>query len=410
MDFTFDANKYLSVAENTDVTRFCTLAAAVTLFWDWITHLDDEVDYIWKRDWRMAGKPLYLIIRYGGFAFQLFDLVQMLGSWGKKFCALYYILIPIATPAFLFAVDIVLAYRSLCLYRLNRRLVTINVTFFCVAVANTAAIVGYSFSNFGVVATPRFITGCWATMPSTIYMTTVPPLIFELWLFSLVVYKLIIYTREVGRLSKESILQLLVKDSMNWFFIIAAMILWNGLNLALAPEGLRGVALPLFRTFIVVGGCRLLIHMRQQMYKGTRYNDTVATALEFGSHRTGQSHDSYSSDLRHKQRVLRVAQQIGLPPASTRLVSMWPDTLTDGEGERPLELDRMPEDELAIVENGWRVARNHREDTSLTRSYLGSAESGMRCSRTDQDKGDEGRHDQNWVGDPPGLPEPAYRA
>lgn len=150
--------------------------------------------------------------------------------------------------------------------------------------------------------------------------------------------------------------------------------------------------------------------MRQQMYKSTRYNDTVATALEFGGNRTGQSHDSYSSDLRHKQRVLRVAQQIGLPPASTRLVSMWPDTLTDGEGERPLELGRMPEDELAIVENGWRAARDHTEDTSLTRSYLGSAESGMGCSRTDQDKGDEERHDQNWVGDPPGLPEPAYHA
>ncbi|KIO24477.1 hypothetical protein M407DRAFT_26091 [Tulasnella calospora MUT 4182] len=252
MDFTFDANKYLSVAENTDVTRFCTLAAVVTLFWDWVTHLDDEVEYIWKRDWRMAGKPLYLIIRYGGFAFQIFDLVQMLGSWGKKqhwlnnsdSCALYYVLLPIGTPAFLFVVDVVLAYRSLCLYRLNRRLVTINVAFFCIAVASTAAIAGYSFSKFGVVATPRFITGCWATMPSTIYMTTVPPLIFELWLFSLVVYKLIRYTREVGRPSKESIIQLLVKDSMSWFFIIAAMILWNGLNFALAPEGLRGVALP----------------------------------------------------------------------------------------------------------------------------------------------------------------------
>lgn len=25
MDFTFDADKYLSVTENTDVTRFCTV-------------------------------------------------------------------------------------------------------------------------------------------------------------------------------------------------------------------------------------------------------------------------------------------------------------------------------------------------------------------------------------------------
>lgn len=57
------------------------LAAVVTLFWDWgesnkgagisvflltalsdaVTHFDDEVEYIWKRDWRMAGKPMYLV-------------------------------------------------------------------------------------------------------------------------------------------------------------------------------------------------------------------------------------------------------------------------------------------------------------------------------------------------------------
>ncbi|KAG8987219.1 hypothetical protein FRB90_003530, partial [Tulasnella sp. 427] len=351
LDFTLDAGKYLSVAENTDVTRFCTLAAVVALFWDWATNFDDEVEYIWKRDWRMAGKPLYLIIRYLGFCLQIFDLVQMLGSWSEK-VRHYYLLSWANTQqplVFLLvlcrilcphpnrnAVDVILAYRTLCLYRLNRRLVMVNVTFFGLAVASTAAIVGYSFTQFSVVATPRFITGCWATMPPTIYMTTVPPLIFELWLFSLVIYKLVRYTREVGKLSKQSILQLLVKDSMNWFFIIAAMILWNALDLSLAPEGLRGIALPLFRTLIVVGGCRLVIHMRQQMYKTAPAYDTAASAVQFASHGAGRDPASFDSDLRHKQRVIRVAQQIGLPPASTRLVSMWPDSQTDESMDIPM--------------------------------------------------------------------------
>ncbi|KAG9045248.1 hypothetical protein FS837_006756 [Tulasnella sp. UAMH 9824] len=392
MDFTLDATRYLSVAVNTDVTRFCTLAAVLTLFWDWVTHFDDEVEYIWKRDWRMAGKPLYL-------------------DPGARNCdcAVYYVLLPIGTPAFLFVVDVVLAYRTLCLYRLNRRLVMINISFFCLAVASTAAIVGYSFSKFGVVATPRFITGCWATMPPTVYMTTVPLLVFELWLFSLVVFKLIRYTREVGRLSRESILQLLVKDSMSWFFIIAAMILWNGLNFALAPEGLRGIALPLFRTCIVIGGCRLVIHMRQQMYKTARTYDTIATAIEFGTDRTSHNRTSYSSNLRHKQRVLRVAQQIGLPPASGRLASMWPDAQADVEQGMPVELDSMPGDELGIVEHRWRPARSYASGSSLTQRDVELKEYGLSSSRADLDEHSDDPRDRSPRADPPGLPEPTYR-
>ncbi|KAG8959811.1 hypothetical protein FRC00_001219 [Tulasnella sp. 408] len=176
-----------------------------------------------------------------------------------------------------------------------------------------------------------------------------------------------------------------------------------------APHALHDNGSWAFRTCIVVGGCRLVIHMRQQMYKTARDYDAVATAIEFGTDRPSQNHTSYSSNLRHKQRVLRVAHQMGLPPASTRLVSMWPDAATDVEQGRSMELDSMPGDELGIVEHRWRPARSYANGTSPTPRDVELKEDGLSGSRADLDGHSDGLRDWSPRVEPPGLPEPTYR-
>lgn len=149
--------------------------------------------------------------------------------------------------------------------------------------------------------------------------------------------------------------------------------------------------------------------MRQQMYKTAGNYDAVATAIEFGTDRTSENHTSYSSNLRHKQRVLRVAHQMGLPPASTRLVSMWPDSATHVERGRPVELDSMPGDELGVVEHRWRPARNYANGTSFTPRDVELKEYGRSGSRADVDDQSDDLRDRSPRVEPPGLPEPTYR-
>jgi hypothetical protein len=104
MDIVTDADLYYHVVGRTGTTRYFTLAAVCALTWDWgesgkriacpsltsssgsfsVLMLPEEVDLVWKRDWKMAGKPLYLLVRYGGIAFQMYDLTNMMGTWSKN--------------------------------------------------------------------------------------------------------------------------------------------------------------------------------------------------------------------------------------------------------------------------------------------------------------------------------------
>ncbi|KAG8903109.1 hypothetical protein FRB99_003743 [Tulasnella sp. 403] len=323
MDTGVDLDAFISVMWGSMATNYCSIASVAVLAWDWATHITEEIEYIWQKDWRMAGKPLYLFLRYGGIAFQIYDFVQMVGIWDKQFCAIYFIVNPIITPIFLFVVDIVLAYRTMCLFRMNRTLLIANIILYSICIIATITIAGYSFSQFSVIATPPYLNGCWTMMPDTISMTGFPLLSFELWLFFLVLLKVFRYVKEYGKISKESILQLLVKDSTSWFFIMALFIIWNIFQMAMGPEGTRALALP---SFIVICGCRLVIHIRQQMYRSQVYATTM-TPINFNYSATNPATPRTPGFRRPEYGSINsIAEKIGLPPASKRLESMWPDT------------------------------------------------------------------------------------
>ncbi|KAG9018969.1 hypothetical protein FRB90_007733 [Tulasnella sp. 427] len=227
---------------------------------------------------------------------------------------------------------------------MDHRLLIINVTVFLTGIAATLAIVGYSFPRFDVVPTPKYVSGCWFTSGSFVFMAFIPPLVFELWLFVLVVFKLYRYIRESGGLSQRTFGRIILEDSANWFVMIAVLILWNALHLAFSPEGARGIALPYLRTFIIMGGCRLIIHMRREMFRH-QYNQgsdsQISTTIEFRNVEVARAEDE---DHRwNKARAITFAQQIGLPPASNNMALMWAespegsfDTESDDDGDIPL--------------------------------------------------------------------------
>ncbi|KAG9007895.1 hypothetical protein FRB94_013842 [Tulasnella sp. JGI-2019a] len=95
----------------------------------------------------------------------------------------------------------------------------------------------------------------------------VPSLIYELWLASIVAYRVVGYSRDAGKWSSSSLVRLLVMDSMGWFLIIASMIIINGVTLGTLPIGLRDVVLPILRSFCIICGCHLIIHMCQECSK-----------------------------------------------------------------------------------------------------------------------------------------------
>lgn len=125
-----------------------------------------------------------------------------------------------ALQSLLYAVDILLAYRALCLYRMNRTLVILNIVFFLMCSATTATLLSMAYKEqFGVIPTPAYLTGCWSELGNLISASAIPGLIFELWLFCMVAYRVFAYTRKAEHWNRHGIVRLLVQDSMGWFFM-----------------------------------------------------------------------------------------------------------------------------------------------------------------------------------------------
>ncbi|KAG8899795.1 hypothetical protein FRB99_006448 [Tulasnella sp. 403] len=344
MDVVHDPRFYLGVAERTAFTRYAVLASAVVVVWDWLTTLDDEVSFIWVRRSKLTGKPLYLFLRYMGLAFQIFDCITNFGIWDSNYCAIYYYLVPIFSAIFVYTVDLLLGYRALCLYRMNTTLVVVNIMFFLASIISWIVIILLAYGNFTAVATPRFLTGCWSLLTSFVFLSAIPGIMLETWLFGLVAYRFISYSKAAGW-NRQGIIRLVMKDSVSWFLVIQAMIIWNAFSLALLPLGLRALAIPPFRSAVIICGCRLVLHMRKAAAE--RDDDPRCASSSTASvHTVTIDQHCPSSDRDHRQAVsqlgprpssmqledpgttrwVRIAQRIGLPPPLHEdFHSMWYD-------------------------------------------------------------------------------------
>jgi len=111
-------------------------------------------------------------------------------------------------------------------------------------------------------------------------------------------------------------------------------VFWNFAQMEWGPRGLKGIALPLLRVFINIGGCRLILHMRKEIYPTEDDESSYLTTVKF---RARSHHPQGISvfDLRTQDLFLTIAERIGLPPAPK-----WEDT----EFGAPIELVELPEE------------------------------------------------------------------
>ncbi|KAG8903110.1 hypothetical protein FRB99_003744 [Tulasnella sp. 403] len=329
--------------------RYGSLSAFVLVFWDWVTTLDDEVyslDTLIRlaclaeassllvrlllsgstRESGLSGRSLYFFIRYAGTAFQLYDLISCLFRWeGIQYCRVHVALLPVGTLVFLYAADLLLAYRALCLWRMKPSLLAISSAIFLLSFIFSMVTLVISISHFIYVPTPEYLTGCWVWSPDYYFLSPLPGLAFEFWLFSLVIWKAISYSRRNGSaLGRPGILQLLIRDSLWWFFIISALMVLNAVFFAVGPDAWATFFLPFFRSFVIVFGCRLITHMRKasKEAQGPEMQWQMTTRVRHLTDDDAQT----EAESQRIQKALNVAQRIGLPPPLAQdLVGMWYD-------------------------------------------------------------------------------------
>ncbi|KAG8890477.1 hypothetical protein FRB98_007824 [Tulasnella sp. 332] len=338
------------------------ISAVMMVVYDWVTTADDEIDYIWTRGSGLSGRPLYCFIRYAGLGYQIYNLIATLGTWTSmkvskftstelsgltripiQFCRVYYDLLPLGTLVFLYAADVLLAYRVLCIYRMNQVLLIFNCCIFAASVITSVALASFTVSSLGLVSSTPHLTGCWTGDASAYsFFTPLPGLLFETWIFGLVLLKIINYSRNQGWkwVREGGILGLIVRDFMWWFVVISFMIALNIVLLATLPYSFSSVGL----SCVIVFGCRLIIHMRkaaQQSKDGEERPLTQEAMLG------GRRPHSMTSSIRAEElrigKALSLAQRVGLPPPLAQdLVGMWYQpvaTLNTGTAAYAIELD-----------------------------------------------------------------------
>ncbi|KAG8882645.1 hypothetical protein FRB97_007991 [Tulasnella sp. 331] len=379
-----DATLYVEVVRVSPWDCYTALIGAVVTIWDLVITLDDEVIHVWRGRSTITGKPLYIFLRYVGTAYQVYDCIVNLGGWNAKSS------FPFQT--LLYAMDLLLAYRVLCLYRMNRRLVFVNVIFFVMCALSTAALLVLAYINFKAVDTPKYMKGCWSLLSSFVSLSQFPGLIFELWLFGLVVYRVISSAKAMGLWSRKDAVQLMIVDSLGWFAAITAMLIFNTVGLGVFPIGMRTMGLPLFRGLIIVAGCRMIIHMRKAYSEETETHvDLSPTTRQdpLGDAQPDSArilfvqsrHDSQKAPARTRRRLsvvsqatsersriswlgrmLRMAQRLGLPPPlKVDLDSMWGDAVITIN--RPSSGDDYVDEQLELsgLANDTRRERNSDE-------------------------------------------------
>lgn len=103
---------------------------------------------------------------------------------------------------------------------MNRPLLIVTFTLFFLSLLCTVGTLVMAYKNsVGAVPTPPYLTGCWSNLGNWIGMTAVPGLLFEVWLFAMVVYRMVTYSKKVGRWKQGSVIAMMIMDSVGWFFL-----------------------------------------------------------------------------------------------------------------------------------------------------------------------------------------------
>ncbi|PFH48723.1 hypothetical protein AMATHDRAFT_64736 [Amanita thiersii Skay4041] len=103
-----------------DAIRYCEVAAATVLFFDYFLTLDSEVTFIWQPDWGIV-KALFLLMRYVPFVDVTFRLyhhaIPSTTRWG---CLLSGQVVPASITIGLASTEYLLAIRTWGLWRKHR--------------------------------------------------------------------------------------------------------------------------------------------------------------------------------------------------------------------------------------------------------------------------------------------------
>ncbi|TFK74415.1 hypothetical protein BDN72DRAFT_833322 [Pluteus cervinus] len=269
------AAQALSVANS---IRICQIISSVIVLYDHLITLDQEIDLVWVRPWSPA-KFLFLWNRYLGTIFLLLESVSFIKPTSDNVSHTWAYIELSFTSLIIWSMQFIMLFRTMALFK-HRRLVRYLgvVSFFCEVVAMSVIMVlSYDLSHATDDVLPVRHICVPDRLPFFLYGMWIPVLLFECFLFGLVLWVSLRHTRNMRAVddmaNKNHMWETLLGDSILYFLITSsAYLLALVFELAISPEWFQ-LPQPLAIAATTVTGTRLILNLREAYYFPPRTSD-----------------------------------------------------------------------------------------------------------------------------------------
>ncbi|KAJ7347106.1 hypothetical protein DFH08DRAFT_961480 [Mycena albidolilacea] len=247
---------FLHLLQSIQSIRFSAIGSATVLFYDHLITFDDEIEFIWRKDWSIL-KGVFIFHRYLGLTCLIIGLCGVFWiqweMWGYSTVVV--------------TAELVLLLWIFVIYNRNRVILLVLAVSFMAQLISVVAILAQSFSQIKISANllPGLEFCFLINEPQFFYWYWLPILVYNTIILGLFVYK----GRHAFLRSKNAHVNLLNdvyrKSFINFFAIFIAYLLCCVLWLT-GDFSLGQIPIGFALSFSITNSTRLLINIRHAYY------------------------------------------------------------------------------------------------------------------------------------------------
>ncbi|KAH8106563.1 hypothetical protein DFH11DRAFT_1233451 [Phellopilus nigrolimitatus] len=271
-----------------DITQYTGVALLTLLVYDMLITMDKEVKYFWSSP-RSFVSLIYFANRYIGILATLSGMIILIKQ--MKHCFGFFWIEELANLMTVLLIDYILLMRVLALYHQDKRLAACLRTLFGLEAAFLLGILIYGniYQEIVVLDFEKSVTICGVNRGSPIVwgsLSWAAPMLYEIILMVLALYKAAEYWRETGGFSQFALVKVLIQDQAIYFRVIFCsvteiMAIQLLISSTVVADLLDVLGSP---SLLCLLGSRLLVHLKEAGEigaGGTSYRMNTMSNIEF---------------------------------------------------------------------------------------------------------------------------------
>jgi len=265
-------------ATQTMASNYVTVAAVVTLLYDYTLTFAEEVEFVWQQKMSF-GKILFLLNRYIPMA----DLVILMNSYvnqairDEKFCTSWWQVDTWLAVLSIAIINTLLLLRTWAIWGRSRNVfLSLSVLWILCLLTGVGSTLYEALTVIGIPSPG--IRPCLSTFPNPnlFYGSCASTIVWDCTILVLTLIK-VLPTLQLDRLTP--LFSRLLRDGVLYFVIISMASIANIIVIKAAPPALADMLFPFYRSIAVVLCSRLVLNLRGLLLHPADCEDTANTII-----------------------------------------------------------------------------------------------------------------------------------